>query len=109
MTMEMKNMKMSSQEQKQMNESMTVYKPEYPWGLCLHLNEEAIDKLGLPALPGVGEAMMLHARVMVNSVSMNESQNGKNRSLELQITDMGLGAEEKKSDAAEALYGKQGE
>lgn len=79
--------------------------PKYPYGLCIHLEEESLKKLGITELPAVGASMVLHAKVEVTAVSKNESkEGGEHRSLSLQITEMALGSEKKK-DTAETLYG----
>lgn len=103
--MELKNMKMTSDERSEMKSSIPVDAPNYPYGLCLHLEDAAIEKLGLPALPAAEQTMMLHARVKVERVSSSETAEGKNRSLSLQITDMALVADEEKKDPAKTLYG----
>jgi hypothetical protein len=80
----------------------------YPYGLSICLDEDSIGKLGLIALPMVGEKMTLTAKVEVRGVSMSESAGrGKDRRVELQITDMALGAsddEPEETDHAKVLY-----
>lgn len=75
--------------------SITADAPTYPYGLRVHLDEDAIAALRLKTLPKVGETMYLGANVKVVSVSDNEhtSEGGgthRHRNVELQITDMGL-------------------
>ncbi len=108
--MELKSMALS-QEQKQEYAEPTVLAdaPKYPYGLELRLDGEILERLGLPALPGVGQKMMLHARVEVVSVSQHESQQGgKNACLCLQITEMALEKDAEKKEKApmeSKLYG----
>mgnify|MGYP001558510391 CR=1 FL=1 len=70
--------------------------PTYPYGLCISLDEDSIEKLGLDKrMPGIGEIMPLVCSTRVTSVSQNESEreDGSKHScsrIELQITDMGL-------------------
>lgn len=102
----MKSMKLSPKEATA--EAMPMpSKPEYPWGLCLRLNEETIAKLGLDKLPEVGKQVSIQAVGEVVSVSMNQYADQKqNRCLELQVTELGVGPyEEPKMDAGAALYG----
>ncbi len=88
------------------SESVAVDRPMYPYGLEIRLDNEALDKLHLSEMPEVGSAMTLIAKVDVTSCAMNESKDGgKNRSLSLQITDLGL-SEDADGEAAEKLYGK---
>lgn len=82
--------------------------PKYPYGLRISLDEEALKKLGLPALPAVGQKMSLDAAVEVCSISEYDSTGeGKKRSMDLQITAMMLGpaGEEETESASEKLYG----
>lgn len=88
--------------------------PEYPYGLTICLDDEAIKKLGIKELPDVGQPMMLEAKVLVCSKSQYENQGGADTSLSLQITDMELEpieeeAAEEKDDrtAAQKIYGKK--
>jgi hypothetical protein len=79
-------------------------RPLYPWGLTVTLDREALEALGLvDNLPKVGSTMKLEARVDVVSVSENESTDGKNCSVSLQITELGL-APVKDDDAGDRLY-----
>jgi hypothetical protein len=89
-----------------------VDRPIYPWGLAVHLDNDAIEKLGLNRLPPVGKSMFLVAKVDVTSVSEQEHKDpeGKttaHRNVALQITDMGLGAgEADPKNAQDVLYKK---
>lgn len=106
------NMKIDPAKEKEKyaaRESALVEAPRYPYGLCLHLDDDVMQKLGLSKLPEVGKPMMLTALVDVTSVSENEYQTEggkteKRQSVSLQITDLGLAAAEDLSDAAKKLY-----
>jgi hypothetical protein len=82
--------------------------PQYPYGLVVCLDEQSIKKLGLIAMPMVGEKMKLNAVVEVRSVGINDSsERGKDRRIELQITDMALSASDDKPEGtnhAKVLY-----
>lgn len=103
--MELKSMKVSKAEKKEHMDAMC--KPmdnEYPYGLRINLEEDAISKMGI-SLPAVGSKMKLEAVVEVCNVSMYEGEgNHKRRSMSLQITEMGL-EKSASSDAAKKLYG----
>lgn len=96
--MKLKSMKIDPAERearyKEMSEPAKADLPVYPYGLCVRLDEEALEKLALGELPEVGSEMTLIARVTVTSASVAEHATGskthKHKSLELQITDMGL-------------------
>ena len=77
---------------------------EFPWGLQIHLHEDELKKLGIKELPEVGGEIGLEAKVTVTSASINETKdNGVDRSITLQITDLGLFGEDK--SASDSLYG----
>jgi hypothetical protein len=87
------DMKMSRAEVKEYMgpaDSMIDNAPRYPWGLCIQLDNDSLEKLGLD-LPEVGEEMTLTATVKVTSVSSNETEGSNpSKSVSLQITDMAL-------------------
>lgn len=90
-----------------LNECCMVDEPEYPYGLRIELRNDSLAKLGITELPKVGSRMTLTAIVEVCGTSTCESRSGEDLSLDLQITDMSLGTDEKK-DAASILYGEGG-
>ncbi len=88
--------------------------PQYPYGLSISLDDEALAKLGIKDLPDVGQVMKLEALVKVCSKSQYENQGGSDANLSLQITDMELEsveeeAEEERDDRtpAQKIYGKK--
>lgn len=72
--------------------------PTYPYGLCISLDEETLEKLGMDGeLPAVGEVMQFTAMAKVTSASQSEHErSGGSKEqccrIELQITDMGVPA-----------------
>lgn len=80
---------------------------KYPWGLRLNLGDEELKKLGIKELPKVGQSLTLTATVKVVGVRSNESQEGENRNVELQITDcaLDLGKGMNMEKKASSLYG----
>lgn len=70
--------------------------PEYPYGACISLEDETLEKIGLAGdLPAVGEMIHFGAIAKVTSASMNEriGPDGVAKQccrIELQITDMGV-------------------
>ncbi|MCC3733707.1 hypothetical protein LLS47_12290 [Rouxiella badensis] len=84
----------------------TVQRDDYPWGLRVTLNNDVMQKLGIP-LPKVGSEMMLIGKVKVLSTSTRQDGEETNNNCDLQITDIGLAddtAAPQKS-AADTLYG----
>lgn len=93
-------MKMSKEEADEQYGSPTKLAdtPEYPYGLEISLNDEAIAQLGLDPLPAVGKEMMIRARVKVSRTSAHETMGGEaEKCLSLQITDMAVEDEEQGS------------
>jgi hypothetical protein len=82
---------------------------KYPYGLRICLNQEELDKLGIPGLPDVGEKLCIEADVTVVAIRSNETQGGgKESTVDLQITAlMFCSPEEEKKEATEVLYGQQ--
>lgn len=72
--------------------------PTYPYGLCISLEDESLEKLGLGGeLPAVGEVLQFCAIAKVTSASMHEREKPDGTKdqccrIELQITDMGVPA-----------------
>lgn len=88
----------------------TKTRDDYPWGLCINLDNETLKKLGATPQP-VGSEVMITAKAIIKSMSARESEDGTRHEAGLQITDMAISAaaaEDKKS-AAETLYGTGGE
>lgn len=65
--------------------------PDYPWGLCLHMDREELDKLGMKDLPKVGTEMTITAKVKVTRVSQSAVEGANDESsIDMQITDIAL-------------------
>mgnify|MGYP001596297992 CR=1 FL=1 len=102
--MDMKSMKMSPAESKEYSEPMPGGAPVYPYGLCLNLDDDAIDKLGMVGMPEPGQTMMIQARVTVTGCRQEQRQDETHRSMDLQITDMAIGPDTAKPSAEDRLY-----
>jgi hypothetical protein len=95
-------------EREEMPGEIEYDEPMYPYGLCLSLEQDQMEKLGITALPSVGTEMTITAKVFVKGTSAYETQGGKDMSMQLQITDMEIGASDKAPTAersATLLYG----
>lgn len=100
------NMQMSKEEAKEYSQPTELDAPQYPYGLCIDLNDDSLEKLGLTQLPTVGSEMMIQAKVVVTSVSSNQTQGGEAEArASLQITDMELVGKDTSKSAASKLYG----
>jgi hypothetical protein len=105
---ELVSMKIDPKErEKKYAESAIVDRPAYPYGLSIHLDDDALEKLGLSKLPEVGTELALVAVVDVTSVSENDSGAGAVRSASLQITSMCLEAKKAAKSTVEKLYSKE--
>lgn len=107
--MSLVNMKMSAEETKEYS-GVEMEAPQYPYGLSIDLDDGALEKLGITALPKVGAEMMVTAKCVVKSVSSNQMQGGDAESrVCLQITDMDIGQTESavNDNRATMLYGNQ--
>lgn len=81
--------------------------PVYPYGLCLCLEDEALEKLKMQGMPEVGATVHFAALARVTSVSENEREGTdgdktKCRRVELQITHLAIENEDR--EASEAWY-----
>lgn len=95
-------------EREEMPGEIEADEPRYPYGLCITLGKDELEKLGITALPKVGTEMMIHAMVYVKSTSAYQTQGeGEQMSMDLQITDMGIHADQqaRNAEASTMLYG----
>lgn len=105
--MAMINMKQAAKREEMPGE-IESDEPRYPYGLCISLGKEELEKLGITALPKVGGEMMITAKAVVKSTSAYDTQGqGQDMRVELQITDMDIGQTEnaQNNDRASKLYG----
>ena len=107
--MEMVNLKTGT-DSYQDESGETKTRDDYPWGLCINLDNETLKKLGASPQP-VGTEVMITAKAIVKSMSTREDGEGVRHDASLQITDMGIApaSGEKTKTAAETLYGNGGD
>lgn len=97
--MKMMSMKRTAQDKRKdmgATASVDAIRPDYPWGLTIHLEADELNKLGMKEMPEAGCCMMLVATVHVTRVQVTAAAGVKpgddhERSVDLQITDMMLG------------------
>jgi len=102
------NMKHSRKEAEAYVTPSVSDEPMYPYGLCITLHKDELEKLGITSLPKVGSEMMITAKAYVKSTSEYDTQGeGKDMNVSIQITDMGIGQTEgaTNNDRATMLYG----
>lgn len=78
----------------------------YPYGTRLDLDNDTLEKMGIKTLPPVGSTMMIEAKVTVIGSRQSATKERTNRSLELQITDMELEADEDEVGESEMTRGE---
>ncbi|MFA7278765.1 MAG: capsid staple protein [Sterolibacterium sp.] len=76
----------------------------YPYGLCICLGQEELDKLGLTAECEVGDFLHVFALAKVTSVSTSDTGEGEKSRIELTITHMGV--EDEEDEQAEVKFPK---
>ena len=102
------NLELDAQEEKELVGPPDVKDgPKYPYGTCLTLDGDTIEKLGLDPLPKVGTQVRLDAIATVTSISSRQTFGGETRDcVELQVTDLALGdaGEDDEPKRAAKLY-----
>src|SRR5690242_10130946 len=86
--------------------------PTFPYGLCITLCDDELEKLGIDKddMPEIGDSIHLFAMAKVTSVNQSANESGDQRRIELQITDLGCENEDDENDEeerAERRYGKK--
>lgn len=102
------SMKMSDEEKKEYGSpSLVSGQSDYPYGLCLTLDDEQLESLGINDLPEAGKSMVIQARVLVTNVNQrpDDDDDGKpEATIQLQITDMEIGPDRQEDGKAKRLY-----
>lgn len=109
MAMNLKNMKKSRDEIK--SDSEDPIRANYPYGLELYLHDEVMKALGITKPLPVGTTVTIEAKAIVTSTresvedSLNDQDGDKvDKSMSVQITDLGIEQTGEESDPAEVLY-----
>jgi hypothetical protein len=95
-------------EREEMPGEIEYDEPRYPYGLCINLGKDELEKLGITALPKVGTEMMIMAKAYVKMTRAYETQGeGQDMGIELQITDMEIqgNQQQRNAEASTMLYG----
>ena len=100
------NMKMSAEESAEQLGGVAESREQYPYGLCLSLDDESMSKLGLEATLAVGTVIRIVADCRVVTTSQRADENKESESsMSLQITDMEIDGDKQGVDP-ERLYGE---
>lgn len=74
--------------------------PVYPYGLCISLCQDELEKLGYDVMEfTVGD--MLHLHCMASVTSKTETQHGSHSRIELQITHISAESEDEENEEAD--------
>lgn len=89
--------------------------PKYPYGLCISLENEQLEKFEIDGDCEVGDMIHFCALARVTSVSSREKEKDKDHRIELQITHMAIESEDEENEEsvrgekAERRYGEKKE
>lgn len=96
-----------SMSQKEKEEVQNPSPPQYPYGLCISLCQDELEKLGLSAEElGVGDMIHLHSLAKVTSVSSYDSENGSHQRVELVLAYISAEDEEEEDKEADRSISK---
>lgn len=82
--------------------------PKYPYGLCIYLDKDTMEKLGISADVKVGTPVNIMASGEITGTSQRKNQNGEDyQSMDIQITAMDVsGVPKTTAEIANKLYGE---
>jgi hypothetical protein len=88
--------------------------PKYPYGLCITIENEQLDKLDLDGDCDIGDTIHFCVEAKVTSVSAREKEKGEDKHIELQITHIATEGEEgaesmSSEERSEKRYGEKGD
>ena len=89
--LKLRDMKLSRTEKAEDAAEVATDTPDYPYGLLLSLDEDALEKLGID-LPDVGDTFLVVAVATVRSVSEHKHENNTSQNVGLQIEKLSLDA-----------------
>lgn len=99
--MAMTDMSMSAEEAEEKMEKMMPSQdaPKYPYGLAISLTHDELEKMNVDYEDwAVGDTFHLHAMAKITSISRNESQDGENCRVEMQITSLDAESEDDENE-----------
>lgn len=84
---------------KEQKEELSPAAPSiYPYGLCLCLGQDELEKLDLEEGFSIGDLIDMRCLAKVTSVSMSENSDGVYKRVELQITHMAVENEDEEDE-----------
>jgi hypothetical protein len=104
--MKLIDMKLSDEEKKEQTQPPAEMEGEqYPWGVCLDLDDGTLAKLGITKLPEIGTVMVVEARAKVVGINEAANESAESKSVRLQIIEMGVQADAKPRSPGQRVYG----
>jgi len=95
-------------EQAEWDKPSTENMEDYPYGLCIHLDNAAVEKLGLAEKDfDAGQPVSVQAIGMITSDSVTTVNGNKRRSFTIQLQQIAVEQEKPATDAVGALYGAE--
>lgn len=101
------DLKRTKQEREKHSKPEPYKGEDYPYGLTVHLDHDALEKLGIKNLPKAGGKVMLHAHAHVKSTEDRNEDGGKRRrSMSLELRKMAIEATQRAADEPDIHEGK---
>lgn len=72
----------------------TSIAPDYPYGMCIHMDKDELDKAGIKEMPEVGSTVMIQVKAMVTMVRQSAGTGPiaeEETAVDFQITDLAIG------------------
>lgn len=82
--------------------------PKYPWGLCINLEDDQLEKLGIEGDCEVGDIIHLCAMAEVTACSQNKTEGKTKHRIELQITHLACEDEDNENGREEKAKRRYG-
>jgi hypothetical protein len=83
-------------------------KEQYPYGLRLELNSEALMKLGIKKMPPIGDEYRIIAIGKITSTSQNANESVESTRMEIQLMRMAMKHDESSVEEKKETFGLSG-
>jgi hypothetical protein len=103
--MKLIDMKLAPEEAKEQASPAEMPAEQYPYGLCLELDDGTLKKLGIEELPKPGTEMTVQARARVVGAHQSADEGGEEKVARLQIIALGVQADAGARTPGQRVYG----
>ncbi|MDE2097466.1 MAG: hypothetical protein KGL39_09495 [Patescibacteria group bacterium] len=101
------DLKRTKAEKKADSNPSTYEGNDYPYGLTVELDHDALQKLGIDKMPKAGDTMHVQAHAHVKSVEERQHSGGKkSRRMSLELRKMAIAATQRAANEGEVHEGK---